>query len=69
MPWPLFNADQAGLDSGENITRAWVVEVSGNLFDVLGIQPYLGRLIHLSLLKMLSCANAFEISNVQEVEK
>jgi predicted permease len=41
-----FNADQAGLDSGENTTRAWVVEVSGNLFDVLGVQPYLGRLIH-----------------------
>ena len=41
-----LNADQAGLDSGENTTRAWVVEVSGNLFDVLGIQPYLGRLIH-----------------------
>ena len=41
-----FNADQAGLDAGENTTRAWVVEVSGNLFDILGVQPYLGRLIH-----------------------
>jgi predicted permease len=41
-----YNADQAGLDNGENTTRAWVVEVSGNFFDVLGVQPYLGRLIH-----------------------
>ncbi len=41
-----YNASQAGLDTGENPSRVWVVEVSGNYFDVLGIQPYLGRLIH-----------------------
>jgi predicted permease len=39
-----YNADQAGLDSGENTTRVWLLEVSGNYFDVLGLQPYLGRL-------------------------
>jgi predicted permease len=41
-----YNISQAELDTGENPSRAWVVEVSGNYFDVLGIQPYLGRLFH-----------------------
>jgi predicted permease len=41
-----YNAGEAGLDTGENTTRAWLMEVSGNFFDVLGVQPYLGRLIH-----------------------
>jgi predicted permease len=41
-----YNIDQAGLDSGKNPSRAWVFEVSGNYFDALGIQPYLGRVIH-----------------------
>jgi len=40
------NGAQVGLDTGENPSRAWINEVSGNYFDVLGIQPYLGRLIH-----------------------
>src|SRR2546426_2604646 len=44
----VFNIEQAGLDTGENPSRAWVSEVSGNYFDVLRIQPYLGRLIHSS---------------------
>jgi hypothetical protein len=43
-----FNIAQAGLDLGENPSRAWIIETSGNYFDVLGIQPYLGRLIHAS---------------------
>ena len=43
-----YNADQAGLNTGENTSRVWVVEVSGNYFDVLGVQPYLGRFIHAS---------------------
>jgi predicted permease len=43
-----WNVAQAGLDTGENPSRAWVSEVSGNYFDALGIQPYLGRLIHSS---------------------
>ena len=42
------NADQAGLDTGGNPSRAWVAEVSGNYFDVLGLEPYVGRLFHAS---------------------
>ena len=41
-----YNFTQAGLDTGKNPSQAWVCEVSGNYFDVLGIQPYLGRVIH-----------------------
>jgi len=33
----------AGIDTGDNPSRSWLFEVSGNYFDVLGIQPYLGR--------------------------
>jgi predicted permease len=42
----VYNNFEAGLDTGESASRAFVDEVSGNYFDVLGIQPYLGRLIH-----------------------
>jgi predicted permease len=41
-----YNIDPAGFDTGENPTRVWSVEVSGNYFDVLRVQPYLGRFIH-----------------------
>src|SRR5947208_11554203 len=41
-----YNIDQAALDTGKNPSRAWVYEVSANYFEALGIQPYLGRLIH-----------------------
>jgi predicted permease len=41
-----YNIDQAGLDTGKNPSRVWVYEVSSNYFDALGIQPFLGRLIH-----------------------
>ena len=43
-----FNVAQAGLDSGDNPSSSWVYEVSGNYFDVLEIQPYLGRFFHAS---------------------
>ncbi len=43
-----YNFAQAGLDSGENPSRAWVEEASGNYFDVLQMQPYLGRFFHTS---------------------
>jgi predicted permease len=43
-----YNIFQAGLDTGKNPSRVWVYEVSGNYFDALGTQPYLGRLIHAS---------------------
>jgi predicted permease len=39
-------ATVAGLDTGENPSSAWVVLVSGNFFDGLRLQPYLGRLFH-----------------------
>jgi predicted permease len=35
-----------GVDTGAGSTRASGMAVSGNYFDSLGIQPYLGRLIH-----------------------
>jgi len=37
---------QAGLDADGNPSRVWFYEVTGNYFEALGIQPYLGRLIH-----------------------
>src|SRR5437899_1201807 len=41
-----YSINQVGLDTGDNPTRAWVEEVSGNYFDVLRLQPYLGRFFH-----------------------
>ncbi len=41
-----YNIGSAGLEAGENASPAWVYEVSGNYFDVLGIHPYLGRVFH-----------------------
>lgn len=38
----------AGLDTGENPSRVWVEEASGNYFDALGLQPYLGHFFHAS---------------------
>ncbi|HYL92267.1 MAG TPA: ABC transporter permease [Alphaproteobacteria bacterium] len=43
-----YTIGQAALDTGENSSRAWVYEVTGNYFDVLKIQPYLGRFFHSS---------------------
>jgi predicted permease len=36
----------AGIDSGGDPSSAWVELVTGNYFDGLRLQPYLGRLIH-----------------------
>jgi len=41
-----YTIGQASFDSGENPSASWLNEVSGNYFDALGIQPYLGRVIH-----------------------
>jgi len=41
-----YTIAQAGLDTGKNPFTAWLFEVSGNYFDALGIQPYLGRFFH-----------------------
>ena len=43
-----FSPTQVGLDTGQDPSKAWGYEVSGNYFDALGIQPYLGRFFHLS---------------------
>ncbi|HET7749986.1 MAG TPA: ABC transporter permease [Terriglobales bacterium] len=40
--------DQAALDTGQGPALSWGWNTSGNYFDVLGIQPYLGRLFHAS---------------------
>ena len=41
-----YELSHAGLDTGKNPSSAWVCEVTGNYFDVLDIQPYLGRVVH-----------------------
>jgi predicted permease len=41
-----YNVTSVGLDTGNNPTGVWILEVTGNYFDVLGIQPYLGRFFH-----------------------
>jgi len=42
----LYNIVSAGLDTGNNATQFWGYEVSGNYFDALRIQPFLGRFFH-----------------------
>ncbi len=37
---------QAALETGGSAARVWGVEASGNYFDALRIQPYLGRFFH-----------------------
>ena len=37
-----------GVDTGKNPTTAWPYLATGNYFDALGIQPYLGRFFHAS---------------------
>src|SRR5215467_28104 len=44
----MYQMTRVGLDTGRNPTRAWLYEVSGNYFDVLKIQPYLGSFFHAS---------------------
>jgi len=43
-----FTATQAGLDTGKDASRVFGYQTSGNYFDTLGIQPYLGRFFHCS---------------------
>jgi len=43
-----YNVTLVGLDTGENPSRSWIEEASGNYFDGLGIQPYLGHFFHAS---------------------
>ncbi|MBV8896220.1 MAG: ABC transporter permease [Acidobacteriaceae bacterium] len=41
-----YTVAAAALDAGANPSRVWVEEASGNYFDVLRLQPYLGRFFH-----------------------
>jgi predicted permease len=41
-----YNISAAGLDTGENPSSVWIEEASGNYFDALGLQPYLGHFFH-----------------------
>ena len=44
-----FTADQVGLDTGEgDPSEVWIEEASGNYFDALGLEPYLGHFYHAS---------------------
>ena len=43
-----FNISEAGLDTGRDPAPVWLYETSGNYFDALGLQPYLGRFFHSS---------------------
>ncbi len=43
-----YKIETAGLSTGKTAAKCWFYEVSGNYFDMLGVQPVLGRLIHAS---------------------
>ncbi|MGC1366475.1 MAG: ABC transporter permease [Candidatus Acidiferrum sp.] len=43
-----YNVTSVGIDTGNNPSPAWILETTGNYFDVLEIQPYLGRFFHAS---------------------
>lgn len=41
-----YSIPQVGLDSGEGPVATWGVEATGNYFDALGVQPFLGHFFH-----------------------
>ena len=43
-----FTMGEGGLDSGKEPADVWFYETSGNYFDALRLQPYLGRFFHAS---------------------
>lgn len=43
-----YNVTSIGLDTGNHPSASWIFEVTGNYFDALDIQPYLGRFFHAS---------------------
>jgi predicted permease len=43
-----YGIDIVGLDTGNQPFRTWVQESSGNYFDGLGLEPYLGQFFHAS---------------------
>ena len=44
----VFAIRQSGLDTGKDPSNVWQYETSGNYFDVLRIQPFIGRFFHAS---------------------
>lgn len=43
-----YTVSEAGLDTGQQPSRVWIENASGNYFDALGLKPYLGRFFHSS---------------------
>jgi len=43
-----YRVGNLGLSTGGRAQQCWMLEVSGNYFDMLGVQPELGRLLHAS---------------------
>ena len=41
-----YNITAVGLDTGQDTSRSWINETTGNYFDALGLQPYLGKFFH-----------------------
>jgi len=41
-----YNVASVGVNTANDPSSAWILETSGNYFDVLRIQPYLGRFFH-----------------------
>ncbi len=41
-----YDLAPAGLDTGGDPASAWIMEATGNYFDVLKVHPYLGRFFH-----------------------
>ncbi len=41
-----YDVSAAVLDTGNNPSNVWTEDVSGNYFDALGLQPYLGHFFH-----------------------
>jgi predicted permease len=41
-----YRMGQAGVSSGGTAQKSWEYEVSGNYFDMLGVQPEVGRFFH-----------------------
>jgi len=41
-----YDVTTAGLDTGDNPTRVWLDLVTGNYFDALHVQPFLGHFFH-----------------------
>jgi predicted permease len=57
-----MSLSQVALDTGEDPSRVWGFEATGNYFDVLGIHPYLGRLFHPSDERGINSAPMFVLT-------